>query len=249
MNTDPSSRSALQRAFADPLPADPLAAARIRALAAGEVDPALDAPLLPEDRPLPIAPLPLPTVAELVRIATDIEPDAGCIGPDLVLGPLADEADVTLLRAATAWSAWINLREVPALVRRSRDRRVPRSVRATLVAVHRAPPAPWRVVARDGDSIVVDDVVGLGTAAPTGPVRCEARVAPGDLLLSPIAVGPDGPVAVAPIVVPRSPPLGSTRAAVRAARAADPRVRTMADVLRTHGHVLARGILTEAWRR
>lgn len=237
-------------AFADPWPVDPAAAARVAALDRADGAPIDLPPLVPEDRPPLVAPLPLLGVDELVRVATDAEPDAGELAPDLALGWFADHADRETLRAAIAWGASMPLGDVAPLARAARDKRFPRAVRDTLHAVRWAPIAVWEVERWGDEVVVLRDLIGLGAQAPTGPVRLRPPATPfgpGSLLLTAVAWGPDGPETVAPIAVPRVPdPLRGLSAAVRRARALEPSLRTLADALRLQGHAVARAVVARA---
>jgi hypothetical protein len=200
----------------------------------------------PVDEPL------LPTVADLVRIATDVEPDSGDYGPELVLGSWGAYASLPARRAAVAWCAWtspVGIEPTP-LERASRDRSLPTRLRAALHALSRTPTGVFRLSpGPTPESWYALDLIGLGASAPREAVEAPDPVA----LAVPDHAGPvwvlgraarsvHGWSLVAPIAVPALPCRlpAAWSAAVRSARTADPQAQTAADVLRRAGHLLAR---------
>lgn len=211
--------------------------------------------LAPDTSP-PEVPETLPSDADLVRVATEHDPGVAASAADQVLGPWADGADRHTRLVAVAWGAlfpgdgwdtspvsrWLRSRPGPPL-----------AVRSGVVAVHRTPPALWRITALRGDTVELADVLGL--EAPTGPVLLRRPAVPvgepavGGALAARIVRTTRGWEAVAPIVVPWVPAVVARWQlwGPLAARAADGRVRTLPDVLRARGHHLARRLLETAW--
>lgn len=259
--------------FAEPTPACPGHPELVRAIAelwAGRADPddvarrmgrlGLDGPLVASREPEHVGPWLAPE-ADLVRITTDADPAAGAAAPDLVLGPLADEADPRALEVAVALGAFFQGDGVDATPARrwSRGKPVPsRPERAAVRAIAKAPLAPWRVLALSPGRCELADVVGLGEAAPRGPVVLRTPAQPlgplraGDLLIARVARGPRGWEATCPIALP----LRDLPAAVptwlrwlawsdRLERAGRP--PTLGGLLARRGHVLARRLLEQAW--
>jgi hypothetical protein len=209
----------------------------------------IDTPLDPETQRPPRAPA-LPDVATLARIAADHDPAVGAVGPDLVLGPWADTADRATLLAAVAHCAFVSSDGTPhppvVWHRRGRPSPTP-TLRAGLTAVGQAPLAPWRVREVRAEGAMLEDLVGLGAAAPTTPVRLDFSA---PLVVARVAWEQEVPVAVAPIALPAWPP---SHVVARwwtwltwEARLVH-RAHTAADVLRWRGHTFARRLLGWSW--
>lgn len=205
------------------------------------------------------APLVAPSLLsddDLVRIATDHDPCAVPTALDLVLGPYGADADHRSQIVATGWGALFTTDAGgdPPL-----DRWATRGSgreRAGARALLRTPPAPWRIAALDGARAIVEDVVGLGTFAPTGPVTLRPWAAPagplrvgGGLLARIVRVADGGWVAVGGIAAPTIPAgVGAwVAAAGRAAVADGAPVLTAVDALCARGYDVARRILETAY--
>lgn len=249
----------------DPVPTDPVARATAAALAAAERrgDPppahlaALFLPAVPERHELPRAATRLPSVDDLVRLATDMEPDCGDHGPELVLGPWADLPHPART-VALAWCAWIapTSADPTPLERATRDKGLGPARRAALHALSRAPTGLFHLV-RAGDGWeVAADLLDLGAAAPAaGPIAVPAPIIALDgseprWVAGRVARDPEGWTLVAPIAVPVLPDLvaRSWPWTVAFARLVDPTVQTRADVARRCGHRLTRHLLTALWK-
>jgi hypothetical protein len=222
----------------------------------------LDEPLLPEASALPVAER-APELAALVRLGTDIDPALGASAPDLVLGPWGLTADAHTRAVAVAWGALHAMDEPPPspVERWLRQRGGPRQLRASLVALRAAPPAPFGVLSwepgSDGGGIArLQPLLELGSCAPSGPVRVErpgtvagpVRVGGGLVARVMRVQGEPGWVAVGALCCaePILPPHWLVRATWRERSAGLP-VRTIAEVLRARGPHLVRRILEREW--
>lgn len=225
----------------------------------------LDEPLRSRSRPLPTSPW-LPSEADLVRIATDIDPGLGACAPDLVLGPVADEPlDRRTLQIVLALGMFFRGDGAPATPQQRWSRVVPLptvEARAAVRAIARAPLAPWRILEISGDrrGARISDLVGLGPpSCPPASIRLRpcghllgGRLEPGALLLSRIAQDPQGWVATCPLVIPGPLP-GAVPRWIRWLAWHDRLDRrgpiSTSGLLARWGHVLARRILEVLWAR
>ena len=221
----------------------------------------LDEPLIRRKRELPVAAA-LASEADLVRIATDFDPSAGNHGPDLVLGPLADERlDRRTLQVAVALATFYEGDDAVGSPYRRWLRARPMDtaeVRRGVQAIADAPFAPWAVAWVDGDHAQLRDLLDLGpSVVPPGPVRLrqvarpfQTEVADSAILFSRVAREGDGWVATCPIVVPGPLPVAFPRWLTWVAWSARVRFRsilTRAGLLRRYGHVLCRRVLEHEW--
>jgi hypothetical protein len=162
----------------------------------------------------------VPSIEDLVRIATDAEPDAGDWAPDLILGPVAAEADPYTLRVAVAWGSAVPVDGPSALERWARDKAAPADLRAGMHAILRAPWLSWRVRSDDGAVAELESV----DRATTGIARWRRPATPFGPGTGVLTAVVDGEM-IAPILVPE-------------------------DALRPGaGPDMARETLTERWRR
>ena len=230
-------------------------------------DLSLDAPLLPERAALPEADR-VPEIADLVRIATDVEPDIASDAPDRLFGPWASLAKPSDLAAAVALAClWPSDPASPLrspLERWGRAPGLPRRDRASLLSLLRAPPAPYRLLAveqgRLGATVTIEPLFDLGAACP-GPVA----------FLPAVATPSGGLRATGGLfarVIPVRDPTGELRfVALPAVALRDPRpperwlalatwlsrlrsrttVQTIPDVLRVFGGHLLRRTLERDW--
>lgn len=243
--------------------ADPAEVASIAAWARRR---GLEARIVPGKVVLPSSPV-LATEAELVRLATDADPSVGQFAPDVVLGPLADEAvDRRSLVVAVACGAFVTGDGVDASPYRRYVRRQPippEAERLAVRAIALAPFAPFAIERIERDRVWVRDVAGLHRDAvpsvaqlrppglPFGPVG------PGDLLFARMARGPEGFVATVPLGVPGPVPeaLGTWVRWLSWLDVFDrqergltpPPTLTMVELLRRLGHLIARWTIEQRW--
>lgn len=219
-------------------------------------------PLLPHKVALPVVDE-LASEATLVRLATDMDPAVGNSGPDLVLGPLADEElDARTLEVAVAaaaffpgddvigppWRRWLRSHPSP-----------PRTDRAGVHAMAMAPFAPWRVVRlRHGRATLVDSLGLSSCSCPTQPVVLRSVATPlgalreGMWLIARVARERDRWVATCPIALPGPLPRALPRwlkwlAWELRLTYRGPVTRTV--LLARRGHIVARRLLEGAWCR
>ncbi len=155
------------------LPAPQLAplAARLR----------LSHPLGPHrHRPL-LAARPVP-LADLVRVSTDLCPDADQEAGEWALGPWADAIAVgdplgrRALAVALAWHGFTEREDGFTTFERWCNGKFapPESERAAVRAIGTAPVGLWRVRAVREDTVILDDALGLSARfRPVGPARLE----------------------------------------------------------------------------
>jgi hypothetical protein len=198
--------------------------------------------------------------AFLARLALDHVPHAGLLGPDMVLGPWVEALDPrqdrrTLQLALAQWAPGHTSQRPPVQALHTARPIPPIDVRAAARAVADAPLLPWRAhPAGEGSRLVPrlplaahrlpDHPVPLHHAAGIAPLRDGATV-----LCRAVRAGGRWS-AWAPLVLPHDPPDATVRAwllpilvRVRLRR----RRATVEDVLRGHGHDLARAAHLDAW--
>lgn len=217
-----------------------------------------------DPRPVPRAGR-LPSLAEMARIATDIDPSSGNTAPDRFLGPWADvldaaTADRRVLHTAVAASCFLPVDEdrhgrTPLIQWVRRKPHPPVEERERMRAVERAPCSAWRLLERTEAGWLLEDLVGLHRA-PAGPVAADdppsvdGAGAPGDTLLARVVSAEGGWHAVLPLVVRGCPGREQVRTWLEVESWSwrlDRKVPSLEVMMRDRPHVLVRRVHEWAW--
>ncbi len=213
----------------------------------------LDGPLRHDTRPLPSSPM-APSLESMCDLVEDWTPDGSQAGPDVVLGPWADEEpDRALRMLATAVLLYARThrhgrRTVDTW---QKDRSRPRSIdKRALRALDRTPPMLWKVSGDTWTPIlpIADSAWPLGPVSGTpiplpsrGVTHVVARLLPLD----------DGTtVAITPLGLPEAPPVDLLMRRLTLALWRHRRTNRRAsweDALRARPEVLYRTCATWVW--
>jgi hypothetical protein len=195
---------------------------------------------------------------ELARLALDVAPDVGDQAPAWMFGPWADALEPGRPAHRRLWAAAVGAAAFTLAPEPGRspfrswcrdDPRPTEAERAAVVAVHRAPFAPWRLVERVDDRrwrLAATLPLGEGVC-PLGPVDLaelgwwETPPTAGAVIMARVLPVGDGWCAVTPILLPATPSMTQLRGWL--ARVAWPMLQEndelrLEDVLRRAGHHL-----------
>ena len=202
----------------------------------------------------------LPALADMARVAADISPGVGNESADRLLGPFADELDLTdplgrhqrlVAMAAACFFAPDDDERSPFLQWSRRSPTPPAAARAAFRAVERVPWALFRIDTVADRAVTLTDCTGLGSRyVPIGAVQVDGPLPlePGHGLLARLVPRPDGTWAAAlALTTPVVPPGAKIQGWIREA-AALAHTPVIEQALRSHGHVFVRRTLTYGWR-
>lgn len=195
---------------------------------------------------------------ELARLALDVAPDVGDQAPAWMFGPWADALDSGRPAHRRLWAAAVGAAAFTLAPEPGRspfrswcrdDPRPTEAERAAVVAVHRAPFAPWRLVEPlDNRRWRLAATLPLGAGVcPLGPVDLaelgwwDTPPEAGAVIMARVLPAGDGWYAVTPILLPTTPSMTQLRGWL--ARVAWPMLQEndelrLEDVLRRAGHHL-----------